>query len=195
MDIPVTLKMRLGWDDSNRNAPNLARIAQECGIRMVTVHGRTRCQFYTGAADWKAIRRVKEVVSIPVIANGDMTTFEDVTRCLEDSGADGVMIGRGTYGRPWFIGQVIHYLRTGERLPDLGGSRINSPRFSNITRQCWNITVPTPVSRSPASMSPGTAGVARLGGVPCRSQPHLRSGRRARHDPVLLFPEIERMAA
>ena len=118
VDIPVTLKMRLGWDDASRNAPNLARIAQECGIRMVTVHGRTRCQFYTGTADWKAIRAVKEAVAIPVIANGDLNTFEDVTRCLEESGADGVMIGRGTYGRPWFIGQVIHYLRTGGHLPD-----------------------------------------------------------------------------
>jgi tRNA-dihydrouridine synthase B len=118
VDLPVTLKMRLGWDDTNRNAPNLARIAQECGIRMVTVHGRTRCQFYTGDADWKAIGKVKEAVTIPVIANGDMTTFEDVTRCLDESKADGVMIGRGTYGRPWFIGQVIQYLRNGVRLPD-----------------------------------------------------------------------------
>src|SRR3954449_232888 len=118
VDLPVTLKMRLGWDDENRNAPNLARIAQECGIRMVTVHGRTRCQFYTGTADWKAISKVKEAVTIPVIANGDLNTFEDVTRCLEESQADGVMIGRGTYGRPWFIGQVIQYLHTGTRRPD-----------------------------------------------------------------------------
>jgi tRNA-dihydrouridine synthase B len=118
VDIPVTLKMRLGWDDDSRNAPNLARIAQECGIRLVTIHGRTRCQFYTGTADWQAIRTVKEAVTIPVIANGDITTFDDVSRCLALSGADGVMIGRGSYGRPWFIGQVIHYLRTGAELPD-----------------------------------------------------------------------------
>jgi len=118
VDLPVTLKMRLGWDDESRNAPNLARIAQKCGIRLVTVHGRTRCQFYTGTADWEAIRAVKDAVTIPVIANGDMTTLADVSRCLTQSGADGVMIGRGTYGRPWFIGQVIHYLRTGAELPD-----------------------------------------------------------------------------
>lgn len=113
--VPVTLKMRTGWDDNSRNAPRLARIAQDVGIKMITVHGRTRCQFYKGHADWDFIARVKEAVDLPVIANGDVTTFEDVDEILEKSNADGVMIGRGTYGRPWFLRQVIEFLRTGKR--------------------------------------------------------------------------------
>ncbi len=116
--LPVTLKMRTGWDSTNRNAPNLARIAEQCGIRMLTVHGRTRCDFYDGHADWTFIREVKAATSLPVIANGDINTLDDVDRALELSGADGIMIGRGAYGRPWFLNQAIHYLRTGERLPD-----------------------------------------------------------------------------
>lgn len=118
VDVPVTLKMRTGWDEDSRNAPRLARIAEDCGIRMISVHGRTRCQFYTGRADWKFIRQVKAATSLPVIANGDVNSLDDAAAILADSGADGVMIGRGACGRPWFLRQVIEFLASGQRLPD-----------------------------------------------------------------------------
>ncbi len=112
-DRPVTLKMRMGWDHRSLNAPRLARIAEESGIRLVTVHGRTRQQLYGGTADWDFIRSVKAAVTIPVIANGDILSVEDAAEALRRSGADGVMIGRGCYGRPWLPRQVAEYLRTG----------------------------------------------------------------------------------
>jgi len=118
VDLPVTLKMRTGWDDENRNAPNLARIAEECGIQSLVVHGRTRCQMYRGHADWDFIGEVKDAVNIPVTGNGDVNTLDDAQELLKRSGADGVMIGRGTYGRPWFPSQVAHFLKTGERRAD-----------------------------------------------------------------------------
>jgi tRNA-dihydrouridine synthase B len=112
--VPVTLKTRMGWDHSSLNAPELARIAEDLGVQMITIHGRTRCQLYKGSADWSFVRRVKNAVKIPVMVNGDICSIEDSREALRQSGADGVMIGRGAYGRPWLLAQVM---------ADLGGER------------------------------------------------------------------------
>src|SRR4051812_18354957 len=115
--VPVTLKMRLGWDDRTLNAPELARRAEAAGVQLITVHGRTRCQFYKGDADWRAVRAVRDAISVPLVVNGDITSFEKAVSALEKSGADAVMMGRGAQGQPWLPGQIGRRFKTGKAEP------------------------------------------------------------------------------
>ncbi len=117
VSVPVTVKMRMGWDHNSLNAPKIAKIAEDVGIKMVTVHGRTRCQFYRDHADWSFVKQVKDAIKIPVIVNGDIKNFDDITIALRESSADGVMIGRGAYGKPWIINQAAEYIK-GNKIPD-----------------------------------------------------------------------------
>ena len=118
VSVPVTVKMRLGWDDTSINAPRMAKTAEDLGVQMITVHGRTRCQLYNGVADWRAVGDVKAAINIPVIVNGDILSAQNAKDALAQSGADGVMVGRGAYGRPWVVRQIMDYFRNGEVKPD-----------------------------------------------------------------------------
>jgi nifR3 family TIM-barrel protein len=167
--VPVTLKMRLGWDQRSHNAPELARRAEEAGVRMITVHGRTRCQFYKGEADWSAVRAVRDAIKIPLVVNGDITSFETASIALEKSGADAVMIGRGAQGQPWLPGQIGRRLEGGvaESPPPLA-AQLNYIRalYAEICRH-YGLRIGVRHARKHLSWALDIA--ARLSGAPAQS--------------------------
>jgi tRNA-dihydrouridine synthase B len=177
--VPVSLKMRLGWDECRLNAPRLARLAEGAGVRLVTVHGRTRRQGFGGRADWAAIGEVKRAVSVPVLANGDVETLDDAAEILERSGADGVMVGRGAYGRPWFPGLVARFLATGERAgePSLDERRQVALEHLEALRLHYGAELGGRIARKHIGWYLGLAGVERG-----RRQAALREERPARVD-------------
>jgi nifR3 family TIM-barrel protein len=169
VNVPVTLKMRLGWDERSRNAPELARRAEAAGVQLISVHGRTRCQFYKGEADWGAVRAVKDAIRIPLVVNGDITSFEKAVAAIEASGADAVMIGRGAQGQPWLPGQIGRRLEGGaaEAAPSLAEQlRLIRTLYDEICRHYglriglrharkhlgWALEVAAGFSRAPAAV-------------------------------------------
>ena len=156
VDVPVTLKIRTGWDKQNRNAIRIARIAEASGIQALAIHGRTRACAYTGDAEYDTIAAVKAAVRIPIIANGDITTPEKVKYVLQQTGADAVMIGRAAQGRPWLFREIDHFLDTGEHLPAAAGRRDPSRAAAIMCMNCMVSTANTPACAWRASISPGT---------------------------------------
>ncbi len=171
--MPVTLKMRLGWDDRSLNAPELARRAEAAGVQMISVHGRTRCQFYKGEADWGAVRAVKDAIAVPLVVNGDITSFEKAVTALEMSGADAVMVGRGAQGQPWLPGQIGRRLRGRRRRIRAVAGASNSAISARSTMKSAAITVCASVFATRANISAGrsTSPPSAAARRPRRSRP------------------------